>query len=72
MIDLVLDPQLKYWVLLPISIVMVVVGLVRSNITALLRPDPKLEPVRKNREKYVSFKCLLCVFVLVLTDIGNF
>lgn len=51
--ELILDPQLKYWVLLPISIVMVIVGLVRSNITSLLGPDVKLEDAKKNREKYV-------------------
>lgn len=49
--ELVLDPQLKYWVLLPISLVMVIVGLVRSNITNLLKPSPRLEEYKKNREK---------------------
>ncbi|EGV60685.1 hypothetical protein PSN45_001543 [Yamadazyma tenuis] len=49
--ELVLDPQLKYWVLLPISVVMVVVGLLRSNVTLLLKSDPKLEEFKKNREK---------------------
>lgn len=40
--DLILDPHLKYWVLLPISFVMVVVGLLRGNITFLMQPSPKL------------------------------
>ncbi|KAK6201606.1 integral membrane protein DUF106-domain-containing protein [Scheffersomyces amazonensis] len=49
--DLLLDPQLKYWVLLPISFVMVLVGLLRSNITYLLQPGPKLEEYKAIREK---------------------
>lgn len=49
--DIELDPQLKYWVLLPISFVMVLVGLLRSNITVMMQPNPKLEPFRKIREK---------------------
>ncbi|ODV82079.1 uncharacterized protein CANTADRAFT_4119 [Suhomyces tanzawaensis NRRL Y-17324] len=49
--DLILDPALKYWVLLPISFVMVLVGLIRSNVTYLLSPKPKLEPYRAVREK---------------------
>lgn len=51
--DLVLDPQLKIWVLLPISFVMVLLGLLRSNITFLIQPGQKLEEHRALREKYV-------------------
>ena len=51
--DLLLDPQLKYWVLLPISVAMVLVGLLRSNITYLLQPQPKLENYKNLRERYV-------------------
>ena len=36
--DLLLDPQLKYWVLLPISVAMVLVGLLRSNATFTTNP----------------------------------
>lgn len=50
--DLLLDPQLKYWVLLPISVAMVLVGLLRSNITYLLQPQPKLENYKNVRERY--------------------
>ncbi|EGW30108.1 uncharacterized protein SPAPADRAFT_52938 [Spathaspora passalidarum NRRL Y-27907] len=50
--DLVLDPQLKYWVLLPISIAMVLVGLIRNNITTLLQPSPKLQPYKQERERH--------------------
>nr|BAE44761.1 hypothetical protein [Candida albicans] len=49
--DLLLDPQLKYWVLLPISVAMVLVGLLRSNITYLLQPQPKLENYKNLRER---------------------
>lgn len=52
--DLVLDPNLKFWVLIPISLVMVIVGLLRLSITSLLKKDPKLEDFKKNREKYVT------------------
>lgn len=52
--ELILDPQLKYWVLLPISFAMVLVGLVRNNITVLLANSPKLEDFKLSREKYVQ------------------
>jgi len=51
--DLILDPQLKYWVLLPISFVMVLVGLIRANVTFLMLPRKKLEDYKLLREKYV-------------------
>ena len=52
--DLLLDPQLKYWVLLPISLAMVLVGLLRSSITYLMQQQTKLEPYKKVREAYVN------------------
>lgn len=39
--ELILDPQLKYWVLIPISVVMAAVGLLRSSATFLLEPSRK-------------------------------
>ncbi|CAI5760140.1 unnamed protein product [Candida verbasci] len=54
--DLLLDLQLKYWVLLPISLAMVLVGLLRSNITYLLQPNPKLQPYKQVRESQFLFK----------------
>lgn len=45
--DLTLDPSLKYWVLLPISFVMVIVGLLRQNILLLIAPVRKLEHFEK-------------------------
>lgn len=56
--DVLLDPQLKYWVLLPITLAMVLVGLLRSNITYLLQPQPKTEGFRKLRESYVPYSPL--------------
>ncbi|KAF3994016.1 hypothetical protein FT663_00036 [Candidozyma haemuli var. vulneris] len=55
--DLLLDPQLKYWMLLPITATMVLVGLLRANITYLLTPRPKVEPVKNAREKH-NYKVL--------------
>ncbi|OVF09483.1 putative ER membrane protein complex subunit [Clavispora lusitaniae] len=49
--ELLIDPQLKWWMLLPISVAMVLVGLLRSNVTYLVTPKPKLEPLKSAREK---------------------
>ncbi|CAK9441999.1 uncharacterized protein LODBEIA_P58040 [Lodderomyces beijingensis] len=54
--DLLLDPQLKYWVLLPITLAMVLVGLLRSNITYLLQPQPKADGFKKLRESQFLFQ----------------
>lgn len=48
--ELLLDPQLKYWALLPISFVMVLAGILRANITQLLTSGPKLTPFKQYRE----------------------
>jgi hypothetical protein len=40
--NLVLDPSLKYWALLPISIAMVLFGLVRQQLNVLLSPARRL------------------------------
>lgn len=48
--DLIIDPALKYWVLLPISVAMLVFALLRHTTNALLSPSPKLQPVAKVRE----------------------
>lgn len=53
--DLLLDPQLKYWMLIPITVAMVLVGLLRANATYLLTSKPKVEPVKNAREKYVNY-----------------
>ncbi|VEU21401.1 DEKNAAC102716 [Brettanomyces naardenensis] len=49
--DLLLDPSIKLWVLLPISIVMVLVGVLRTYISMLLEPSPKLQDRKLIREQ---------------------
>ena len=39
--DLVLDPSLRDWVLFPILLVMILVGIFRHYITLLLQSSPK-------------------------------
>jgi len=48
--DLIIDPSLRYWVLLPITLAMVLFGVLRQYISILLQPTPKLQPVKKVRE----------------------
>lgn len=49
--ELLLDPSLRYWVLIPISLVMVMVGVLRSYITILLQPSPKIQDWKVLREQ---------------------
>lgn len=48
---IVLDPQIRDWVLVPIVVVMFLVGLLRDRVTRLLRSDvkPKLENVQQTQ-----------------------
>lgn len=57
-IDLILDHQLKWCVLVPISVAMVLVGLLCENLTFLLAPNPKIYPFRLARERYVFLKVI--------------
>ncbi len=58
--DLIIDPSLRYWVLLPISFAMVLFGVLRQYISILLQPTPKLQPVKKLREiEYIKKAQLL-------------
>ncbi|CCK71079.1 ER membrane complex subunit EMC3 KNAG_0G00210 [Huiozyma naganishii CBS 8797] len=58
--ELMLDPQLKYWVLLPISIVMILTGILRQYVTTLISPGVKGYPVVKITEsQYVSLGSVL-------------
>lgn len=53
--ELTLDPKLKYWVLLPISIVMVLAGILRQYIMDLLSPKPKGMPrVKITETQYIN------------------
>lgn len=58
--DLLIDPNIKYWVLLPISFVMVAVGILRQYIMVLLSPAVKAQPLNKIREaEYIKKSQLL-------------
>lgn len=53
--ELTLDPKLKYWVLLPISIVMVLTGVVRQYIMSLIEPKTKGMPrVKITETQYLN------------------
>ena len=54
--ELTLDPKLKYWVLLPISIVMVLTGILRQYIMDLIAPSPKGVPRVKLTESQWIYK----------------
>lgn len=44
MAELTLDPKLKYWVLLPISVVMILTGVLRQYVSVLISPGVKGQP----------------------------
>lgn len=53
--ELTLDPKLKYWVLLPISIVMVLAGVLRQYIMDLIEPKTKGMPrVKITETQYLN------------------
>lgn len=54
--ELNLDPNLKWWVLIPISFVMVLTGLLKQNIQVLINPAPKLEHFSKVRTEELFIK----------------
>lgn len=47
--DLVLDTAIRDWVLVPLSVVMVLIGVLRHFVTKLMRsnPNPDLKAVRE-------------------------
>lgn len=53
--DVLLDPSLKWWMIVPISVAMVIVGVLRSLVSFLLALKPKTVPFRTARERYVCF-----------------
>lgn len=53
--SLFLDPALRDWVLLPIFIVMIMVGVLRHYATILLRSDPKTEDLKAVREQSTPY-----------------
>ncbi|KAM9919575.1 hypothetical protein OXX80_000077 [Metschnikowia pulcherrima] len=56
--DLLLDPQLKWWMLIPITVAMVLVGVLRSNITFLLSSSQKPLTYRASREQHFLRRAL--------------
>lgn len=52
---LYLDPSIRDWVLIPITLIMVLVGLLRHYVTMLLNSPPKKQPVAAVREQ----RCLM-------------
>ena len=48
---LFLDPALRDWVLLPIFVVMIMVGILRHYATILLQSTPKHESLKAIREQ---------------------
>ena len=52
--SLFLDPALRDWVLLPIFIVMIMVGILRHYATLLLQSSPKVESLKAVREQSTS------------------
>lgn len=49
--DLVLDPQLRVWVLLPILFVMILFGLLRHYANILIMSKPKVQDINSLREQ---------------------
>ncbi|KAI5789114.1 integral membrane protein DUF106-domain-containing protein [Geopyxis carbonaria] len=45
------DPQLFYWILFPITIVMVLTGVLRHYATVLMQSDPKKQDLKALREQ---------------------
>ncbi|OCF54528.1 hypothetical protein L486_08078 [Kwoniella mangroviensis CBS 10435] len=49
--DLYLDPSIRDWVLIPITLIMVLVGVLRHYVTLLLNSPPKKQPAAAVREQ---------------------
>ncbi|KAL1583560.1 hypothetical protein WHR41_07705 [Cladosporium halotolerans] len=45
------DPALFYWILLPITVVMILTGVLRHYLSTLLQSTPKRQPLPKIREQ---------------------
>lgn len=54
--DLFLDSSIRDWVLVPITIVMVLVGVLRSSVLQLLQSPPKRGQLSQIREQRVLFR----------------
>ncbi|KAF9905107.1 ER membrane complex subunit 3 [Linnemannia zychae] len=54
---MLLDPAIRDWVLIPIMIVMVLVGIVRHQVTVLLNGTPKKADIKSARETKALQRC---------------
>ncbi|KAH3902819.1 related to ER membrane protein complex subunit 3 [Saccharomycodes ludwigii] len=69
--ELTLDPNLKYNVLLPISIVMILTGLIRNYVMVLIRPNiPVMPRVKITEQQYINKGQILLQNGAVLTPDG--
>lgn len=59
--ELTLDPQLKYWVLLPISVVMILTGILRQYVQVMISPGVKGQPRVKLTEGQYILKAQVLV-----------
>ena len=48
---LLLDSQIRDWVVLPLLVIMIAAGLLRAHVGRLLRPAPKIQPTTDARAK---------------------
>jgi hypothetical protein len=53
--ELYLDPAIRDWVLIPIMLIMVFVGVLRHYVTLMLQSTPKPN-LKALREKYVAYR----------------
>lgn len=61
--DLVLDTAIRDWVLIPLSVVMVLIGILRYFVSKLMRssPSPDAKMVKEGSVFLVSLDCDLCL-----------
>ncbi|WWC91254.1 uncharacterized protein L201_006197 [Kwoniella dendrophila CBS 6074] len=57
--DLYLDPSIRDWVLIPITLIMVLVGVLRHYVTLLLNSPPKKQPAAAVREQRALGRAVL-------------
>ena len=50
--ELMLDPAIRNWVLLPLFLIMFLIGILRNNVTKMMRKDvtPEAEQVKHNNQ----------------------
>jgi predicted Abi (CAAX) family protease len=57
--ELVLDPQIRDWVLIPIVVVMFLVGVLRHFATKLVKSEPKTDATQ------IEFRSVLLIFLSI-------